>query len=125
MESVDLNAVVQWAVDNSHQPIAETGASVSWSELPVVSGDETQLRHLMQNLVGNAVKYRNPALTPDVKVTAERRLEEWNILVRDNGIGIAPEYHESVFAPFRRLGLRAERLISANRTFPPERGMLS
>ncbi len=103
MASVDLNAVMRWAVDNLQQPILETGAIVSWAGLPSVSGDETQLRHLMQNLVGNAVKYRNPDVLPDVKVSAERRHSDWVIRVRDNGIGIAPEHHEIVFAPFRRL----------------------
>jgi two-component system sensor histidine kinase/response regulator len=103
MASVDLRAVMQWAVDNLQQPILETGATVRWSGLPVVSGDETQLRHLMQNLVGNAVKYRNPEVVPDVTVSAERKQNEWIIRVRDNGIGIAPEYHDVVFAPFRRL----------------------
>ena len=94
---------MQWAVDNLQQPILETGAAVSWSGLPMVSGDETQLRHLMQNLVGNAVKYRNPDVVPDVTVSAEREHNDWIIRVRDNGIGIAPEHHESIFAPFRRL----------------------
>jgi signal transduction histidine kinase len=103
MAAVDLNAVMQWAVDNLQQPILETGASVTWSGLPVVSGDETQLRHLMQNLVGNAVKYRNPDVAPDVNVSAERESDDWVVRVRDNGIGIAPEHHESIFAPFQRL----------------------
>src|SRR3954452_3766943 len=103
MASVDLNAVMQWAVDNLQQPILETGATVSWAGLPVVRGDETQLRHLMQNLVGNAVKYHNPEVVPDVTVSAEKDQNDWIIRVRDNGIGIAPDHHESIFAPFRRL----------------------
>jgi light-regulated signal transduction histidine kinase (bacteriophytochrome) len=103
MTSVDLNAVMQWAVDNLRQPISETGANVSWSGLPVVSGDETQLRHLMQNLVGNAVKYRNPDVAPEVKVSAGSEHDKWIVRVRDNGIGIPPEHHETIFAPFRRL----------------------
>jgi two-component system, sensor histidine kinase and response regulator len=103
LAEVDLNVVVKWAVDNLQQPITETGATVSWSGLPVISGDETQLRHLMQNLVGNAVKYRNPSVTPDVTISAEHQDNHWVIRVRDNGIGIAREHHESIFAPFRRL----------------------
>ena len=75
--------------------------------LPHVMGDEIQLGQLLQNLVGNALKY-NRSPRPRVDVTARRDRREWLIAVSDNGIGIAPEYHERIFRIFSRLHTRGE-----------------
>jgi light-regulated signal transduction histidine kinase (bacteriophytochrome) len=61
------------------------------------------LQQLFQNLVENAIKYRSPDRTPVVHVTAERQEGEWIFAVRDNGIGIDPEYKERIFGLFKRL----------------------
>lgn len=101
--SIDLNVVLQWAIENLQQPIQEAGACVNAEVLPVVTGDERQLVQLLQNLVGNAVKYRRPDVAPLVRITAERQNQHWIIRVQDNGIGIESEYREAIFAPFKRL----------------------
>ena len=75
--------------------------------LPIVSGDPIQLTRVFQNLIGNAINYRS-STTPAICVKVEQRDLDWLFQVRDNGIGIAPEYTEKVFGIFKRLHGRAE-----------------
>ena len=70
--------------------------------LPTVHAHEIRLVQLFQNLVGNAIKYRR-ADPPAIHVTAERRDADWLFSVRDNGIGIKPEYAQQFFGIFKRL----------------------
>jgi light-regulated signal transduction histidine kinase (bacteriophytochrome) len=70
--------------------------------LPTVHAHEIRLVQLLQNLIGNAIKYRS-AEPPEIRVSAERRPEEWLFSVKDNGIGIEPEYSQQVFGIFKRL----------------------
>jgi light-regulated signal transduction histidine kinase (bacteriophytochrome) len=65
-------------------------------------GDDSQLAQLFQNLIGNAVKFCKDR-TPHIHVSSERRGNKWVFSVRDNGIGIAPEYFERIFLIFQRL----------------------
>jgi len=104
---VDLEAVARRSVANLRASIEERGAEVSVGSLPHVMGDEIQLGQLLQNLVGNALKY-NRSARPRVDVTARREGRDWRIAVSDNGIGIAPEYHERIFRIFSRLHTRGE-----------------
>ena len=83
--------------------IAESGATVTCGPLPSVRMHSTHLRQLFQNLIGNAIKYRKPGLPPLVHVSGERQNGSWVFSVRDNGIGIEPEYKEQVFGLFKRL----------------------
>lgn len=82
--------------------IRNSGAQVTCDELPTVMGDRSQLAQLMQNLIGNALKYRGNT-PPCVHVCAERSGNEWVFSVLDNGIGIDPKYHERIFEIFQRL----------------------
>ena len=82
--------------------INEAGGQVTCGELPVIIGDRSQLVQLMDNLIGNGLKYHGDK-APRVYVSAERDGNEWDFSVRDNGIGIAPEYHERIFEIFQRL----------------------
>lgn len=104
---VDLEAVARRSVANLRASIEERGAEVSVGPLPHVMGDEIQLGQLLQNLVGNALKY-NRSGRPRVDVTARREGRDWRIAVSDNGIGIAPEYHDRIFRIFSRLHTRGE-----------------
>ena len=74
---------------------------------PTISGDETQLVQLFQNLIGNGVKYRKPESLPRVHVSAKRDGRNYVFSVKDNGIGIEPEYYERIFQIFQRLHTRA------------------
>ncbi len=62
-----------------------------------------QLIQVFQNLISNAIKYRKPDIQPAIHVSAAKKAGEWVICVRDNGIGIAPEYQERIFTPMKRL----------------------
>ena len=88
------------------QAIHESGASITLGPLPRVLGNESQLTGLMQNLLSNAIKYRG-AEPVRIEVTAEPMANEWVVKVRDNGIGIAPAYHEQIFGLFKRLHQRS------------------
>ena len=82
--------------------ISEAGGQVTCGELPVIMGDRSQLVQLMDNLIGNGLKYHGDK-APHVHVSAERNGNKWNFSVSDNGIGIAPEYYERIFEIFQRL----------------------
>jgi DNA-binding response OmpR family regulator/anti-sigma regulatory factor (Ser/Thr protein kinase) len=104
---VDFLDVVQDALANLKCSIQESGAEVTWSELPIVNGDRVQLAELVQNLVGNAILYRGNS-APKIQIAANRQDSYWEISVRDNGIGIAPEHHQQVFEIFKRLHNRSK-----------------
>ena len=98
----DLNQVFSDAVSNLDRAIDDNMAKVTADALPTVDGDAVQLTQLLQNLMGNAIKFRGAA-PPAVHVAAEAKAEEWVITVSDNGIGIEPQYRERVFQIFQRL----------------------
>ena len=104
---VDCGEVLERVVLNLGSRLEEAGGRVERGELPVVVVDEIQLEQLLQNLLGNAIKYRSER-PPRVEIQATREGEVWRFTVQDNGLGIAPEYHERVFAIFQRLHGRDE-----------------
>jgi light-regulated signal transduction histidine kinase (bacteriophytochrome) len=105
---VGLNQVFHDAVANLSTAIRESGANVAREELPEVTGEETQLLQLLQNLIGNAVKFRKPDVPPQVHISAQKEENEWVFEVRDNGIGIEKEHFDAVFQIFKRLHTREE-----------------
>ena len=100
--NVALGDIVMQAVEDLQGCIAETGARIETGPLPSVTGDATQLRVLVQNLIGNAVKYRSPERPSLVRVTAERRAGMHYVSVADNGRGIPPGDRERVTQLFTR-----------------------
>jgi len=104
---MQAEAACHAALENLHASIKESNAKVTVGTLPGVFADATQLTQLFQNLIGNAIKYRNER-KPEISVTAEPSGTEWVFSVRDNGIGIEPQYSERIFQMFQRLHTRAE-----------------
>jgi light-regulated signal transduction histidine kinase (bacteriophytochrome) len=102
---VDMKGVAHGAVKSLHGPISESGANVTVSPaLPMIWGNFLRLQQVLRSLISNAIKYRNPDVPVEIRIDAARDVAgEWKISVRDNGIGIPKQYHESVFAPFKRL----------------------
>ena len=99
---------LQGALTNLRITIEQSGAVVSHDSLPAIETDETQLTQVFQNLVGNAIKYR-AAEAPRVHVSAAKNGDnEWIFSVRDNGLGIAPQYFDRIFVLFQRLHGRNE-----------------
>ena len=95
------------ALSNLERSIRETGARVEHGRLPMVLADDMQLVQLFQNLLGNAIKFRGakPVL---IYVGGERRGNDWLFWLRDNGIGIEPQYVERIFLIFQRLHGRSQ-----------------
>jgi PAS domain S-box-containing protein len=104
---VDANAVLGAVRVNLSVAIEEAGALVTHDELPDVVVDQTQLSQLLQNLIGNAMKFHGAA-PPRVHVSAREHPAEWVFAVKDNGIGIEPEYFDRIFAIFQRLHAAAD-----------------
>jgi PAS domain S-box-containing protein len=101
-DEVALREPVEWALDNLRSSIEESGAVVEIDPLPKLRCDKSQLAQVFQNLISNAIKYRS-AEAPRIHIASERDDTSWIVSVRDNGIGIAPAYHDKVFGVFRRL----------------------
>ncbi len=106
-EPVNLTTVLQRALANLHVAIEESHAKIIHDELPDTQGDITQLTQLFQNLIGNAIKFRSE-LPPEIQVKVSDADKYWRFEVRDNGIGIAPEFFERIFVIFQRLHNKEE-----------------
>ena len=91
------------ALANLSATILSSQARVTHDPLPSLAAQSLHLQQLFQNLVGNAIKYRRPNEPPQVHVKAERQNGSWLFSVRDNGLGIDPEYRERIFGLFKRL----------------------
>jgi PAS domain S-box-containing protein len=102
LQPVECDRVLQQALSNLRASIAKSQAEISWDPLPTVVGHESQLMQLLQNLIGNAIKFRRDE-PPRIHVGCEVTEQDWHFSVRDNGIGIAAEYQDRVFDAFRRL----------------------
>lgn len=100
-ERVSLKKVAETALEALALRIGETGAVISRDPLPEVLGDATLLTQLYQNLVSNALKYCDGV--PHIHLSVERKNGAWLLGVRDDGIGINPDYAEQIFQPFKRL----------------------
>jgi light-regulated signal transduction histidine kinase (bacteriophytochrome) len=103
----DCEAILQLALANLRVVIEESGAVVTHDPLPTVWADATQLLQIFQNLLGNAIKFRSAA-PPTIHIGATRAADAWVLAVRDNGIGIEPQYAERIFVIFQRLHTRVE-----------------
>jgi PAS domain S-box-containing protein len=107
LQPVESAKALGTALQNLAASVEENGAVVTHDALPAVNGDLPQLVSLFQNLIGNALKFRQKA-PPRIHVSAERNGTHWRFSVRDNGIGIAPQYFERIFRVFQRLHTRRE-----------------
>jgi light-regulated signal transduction histidine kinase (bacteriophytochrome) len=103
-----LSEAVESALSNLKMTIDDIGAKIDVvGEMPTVLADKVQLTSLMQNLVGNAIKYRDKDRIPEVTIQSEGLGDgQWRVAVSDNGIGIEDTYFERIFIPFQRLHTR-------------------
>jgi len=94
---------------NLRAALEESGGTLTLAEdLPDVWADRTEMVRLLQNLITNALKFRSPDRPPEVRITAEHRLNEVQVNVEDNGIGIKPTDFERIFGIFQRLHSREQ-----------------
>ncbi|MFN6570234.1 ATP-binding protein [Dendronalium sp. ChiSLP03b] len=103
----EVETALDRALSNLRQRILETGGTITHDSLPTVMAGSTQLMQLFQNLIANAIKFRSDQ-APQIHVGAERLEDEWLFSVRDNGIGIDPQFSDRIFVIFQRLHTRDE-----------------
>ena len=99
----DLNRALKDAERVQEDAITAAGARIVCEELPTVLGDESQFSLVFQNLLSNALKYRDPDRTPEISISVRGDAEGSVIAFRDNGIGFHPDYAERIFGLFKRL----------------------
>ncbi len=102
-EGVLVGGTVSTAIENLNLQITQTQATVEVGELPVLNVPKLPIVIVFQNLISNAIKYRQPGVVPFITISADPRPGEWVFSVKDNGIGIDPQYHDQIFRVFRRL----------------------
>lgn len=106
-ERTTCDAALDEAIANLKTAIEESKAAITRADLPTLTTDSSQLVQVLQNLLGNAIKFRSDS-KPEIHVSAERKDEEWIISVRDNGIGIPPDQSQRIFLLFQRLHERGK-----------------
>ena len=106
-EAVDCNSLLGQVEADLRSNVEESGAEISYTNLPTVNADRSQLAQVFQNLIGNAIKFRGEE-PPRIQVSGGRLGAEWLFSVSDNGIGIEPKYADRVFVIFQRLGTREQ-----------------
>ena len=115
-QAIDLNDHIDGVVSDLQIRIEETGASIEYDGLPTIEADPVQMRQLLQNLIGNALKFQKPDTVPVVKIThkvlqgdaTKHEPDFYELRVADNGIGFDNKYKEQIFAIFQRLHGRNE-----------------
>jgi PAS domain S-box-containing protein len=107
-QRVAMSQVLTMALANLRASVEQANAELTVNgSMPDVEGDPVQLGQVLQNLIGNAIKFHGPK-PPHIWISAERRGPEWQFSVRDDGIGILPEYQDRIFVLFQRLHSREE-----------------
>lgn len=96
------------AVNNLNDSIQETSAQITIDPMPEIQGNQIRFTRLVQNLLGNALKYVPAGVAPVIHVSAIDEQAVWRFSVADNGIGIDPQYHSRIFEPFKRLHSQSE-----------------
>jgi light-regulated signal transduction histidine kinase (bacteriophytochrome) len=107
LEAVDCNRVLERALHLLEEDIAKNDAEITSDELPTVIADQGQLEQLFQNLLSNALKFKNER-APRLHISADEQKDEWLLGFRDNGIGLDPQAADRVFLMFQRLHTQQE-----------------
>jgi PAS domain S-box-containing protein len=108
LQKVDCNRVIDIVKQNLNHLISETGAAIKASNLPIITGIESQQIQLFQNLVANGIKFRKKDVTPVIEIKAKSEGHNWLFSVADNGIGISEKFQEKIFIIFQRLHNKVE-----------------
>jgi len=107
-EEFDAQISLDKALSDLTVVIKDSGAVVTYDPMPSIKADRTQITQLFQNLISNALKFQRGSNVPQVHIGVERKENEWEFCVKDNGIGIAPQYIERIFVIFQRLNRKDE-----------------
>lgn len=107
-ELTEVETALNRGLSNLRGRIAETDAVLTFDPMPTIVADGTQLMQLFQNLIGNAIKFKKKDESPQIHVGVQRQEEAWLFSVKDNGIGIDPQFADRIFVIFQRLHTRDE-----------------
>jgi light-regulated signal transduction histidine kinase (bacteriophytochrome) len=124
LTAIDVDVILTQVLFHLDAVIQSKNARITHDPLPQLFAD-ARIEHVLQNLISNAIKYSRPGVTPEIHVSARKEEGCWQIAVRDNGIGIEPQYTEGIFQVFRRLHGRdvagngiglalAQKIVEAN-----------
>ena len=105
LQMTDLSKPLQAALRNLQFSIRSSEARITCDPLPTLPVDASQIGQVFQNLIGNAIKFHSES-PPEIHIGARQDNGEWVIWVKDNGIGIGPEYFTRIFQVFQRLHTR-------------------
>lgn len=108
-ERVSLHEVVQHTLKVLHESITLSEATFQVFPLPIVMGIKTQLGQVIQNLITNALKYRNNNIPPIIRIEAHEELNHWKFSIVDNGVGIDSRFYDKVFLIFQRLNNQTDK----------------
>lgn len=103
LKPVNLNDTLVICQSNLRLLIEETQTKIIADELPTVKGISSLMSQLFQNLISNAIKFRNKDVAPEIRITCQQKEGEYLLSIQDNGIGIKPEYKDRIFVIFQRL----------------------
>ena len=102
-QEVELTELIIHVLTDLATPVQLSGANISYTDLPAVMGYPLELKILLQNLLSNALKYRQPELPPVISITCAEDEHFWTIRVQDNGIGVPESKRDVIFELFRQL----------------------
>lgn len=102
-EEIDLEELLEEILKLEQTAIADSGAAITWRNIPKIKAAHTPIRQVFQNLINNAIKYRKADVDPEIQILGEETKTHWKFTISDNGIGIREEYQENIFNIFQRL----------------------
>jgi PAS domain S-box-containing protein len=108
LQKVDCNTILEIVKQNLTAVIEDTNTVIKSSKLPTITGIESQIIQLFQNLIANAIKFRRKDTTPVIEIKSMPDTHEWLFSITDNGLGIAPQFRDKIFVIFQRLHNRSE-----------------
>jgi light-regulated signal transduction histidine kinase (bacteriophytochrome) len=103
LKPVDTNEIIEELKELFKMKLQACNGTLIVEKLPTIHADKTPITQLLQNLISNAIKYRNQFSAPIIKVSASERDSDWIFVVEDNGIGIDSKFYEKIFVIFQRL----------------------
>ena len=107
-EEIDLNLIIKDQEGYFSQLLNESGGTLDFASLPIITGKKVPISLLFRNLIANAIKYRKPDLPPKITIEGKDCVDHWELSVTDNGIGVDSEYREVIFEMFKRLHTKQE-----------------
>ncbi len=107
-KDINSNKILEYVLANLKENIRGSQAKITYKNLPSFHGNPVRFSRVLQNLIGNGLKYQPKDNVPEINISAEDKGDKWLFLIEDNGIGMKPEYCEQIFQPFKRLHGKGE-----------------